>query len=93
MEIYDANGNFLARGANGYFYDPVYFNINEELGYTLTPGTTYKYKFFAVVNGQTYWSGEGSFTTQGKFYLISTKGWYLSQVLLEVGSLLHLRQC
>ena len=69
MELYDANGNFLARGANGFFNDPVYFNINDELGYTLTPGTTYKYKFFAVVNGQTYWSGEGSFTTPGRFHL------------------------
>lgn len=65
MYLYDANGNFLAKGANGCYYHRVYFKINEELGYTLTKGTTYKYKFYAIVNGQTYWSKEYSFKTDG----------------------------
>lgn len=65
MYLYDANGKFLAKGANGCYYQRVYFKINEELGYTLTPGTTYKYKFYAIVNGKTYWSKEYSFKTGG----------------------------
>ena len=64
--LYDTNGNLLANCANGYYTSPVCFWINSELGYTLTPGTTYKYRFYAVVNGQTYWSNESSFTTSGK---------------------------
>ena len=63
MYLYDEKGNLLAQGRNGLFSNIVYFKINEELNYTLEPGTTYKYKFFAVVNGKTYWSSEQSFTT------------------------------
>ena len=40
-----------------------YYKINEELGVTLTPGTTYKYKFYAVVGGTTFYSDVKSFTT------------------------------
>ena len=66
MHLYDAAGNYLASGRNSsYTYAQVYFQVNAELGYTLTPGTTYKYKFYAVVNGETYWGSEGSFTTAG----------------------------
>lgn len=65
MYLYDANGNFLAKAANGSYYYRIYFKINEELGYTLTSGTVYKYKFYAIVNGQTYWSNEYSFKTGG----------------------------
>ena len=66
--LYDANGNHIATGSNGQlsqWWDYVYFKINEECGYALTPGTTYKYKFYVVVNGKTYWSPEGSFKTNG----------------------------
>lgn len=64
MNLYDEDGNFLS-GAGGLYYYRVYFKINEELGVTLTPGTTYKYNFYAKVNGETYYSNEGSFTTLG----------------------------
>lgn len=66
MYLYDAGGKQLAKGKNDSYsanVPQVYFKINEECGYTLTPGTTYQYKFYAVVNGQTYWSGMGSFKT------------------------------
>ena len=39
--------------------------LTEELGVTLTPGTTYKYNFYAIVNGKEYWSPVGTFTTEG----------------------------
>lgn len=67
MYPYDANGKHLAEGRNN-FYDPSgisYFKINEECGYTLTPGTTYQYKFYADVGGKRYWSDMGSFATTG----------------------------
>ena len=61
--LYDANGNFLASKNEGSYYYLAYYKINSELGYTLSPGTTYQYKFFAVVNGTTYWSSMQSFKT------------------------------
>lgn len=68
MYLYDANGNVLASAKNPTYTLPqIYFQINAECGYTLTPGTTYKYKFYAVVNGKTYWSNEQSFKTSGIF--------------------------
>lgn len=66
MYLYNANGQQVASGKNGSYDVPqIFFKINEECGYTLTPGTTYKYKFYAVVNGKTYWSDEQSFKTTG----------------------------
>ena len=66
--LYDANGNHVATGSNGHlstWWGYVYFKINEECNYVLTPGTTYKYKFYVVLNGATYWSNEESFKTAG----------------------------
>lgn len=66
MYLYDASGRYVASAKNSsYTYKEVYFKINEECRYTLTPGTTYKYKFYAIVNGKTYWSSEDSFKTSG----------------------------
>lgn len=66
MYLYNANGVQVASAKNS-FYDiaRVYFKINEECHYTLTPGTVYKYKFYAIVNGKIYWGPEGSFRTSG----------------------------
>ena len=67
MYLYDSNGSYLARGSNPTHTNArVYFKINEEMGYTLQPATLYKYKFYAIVNGQTYWSDEHSFITNGR---------------------------
>ncbi len=66
MYLYDVNGNFLASAKNPTYTLPqIYFQINAECGYTLTPGTSYKYKFYAVVNGEYYWSDWGTFKTTG----------------------------
>ena len=65
MILYNSVGEQVAsvsqRSTAGYTH--YYFKINEELHYTLTPGTVYKYRFFAVVNGKTYYSELQSFTT------------------------------
>ncbi len=42
-----------------------WFDINDELNYTLTHATTYKYQFYAQVDGKDYWSVEKTFTTTG----------------------------
>ena len=64
MYLYDSNGSYLASASNPtHTLARVCFQVNAEMGYTLRGGTTYKYKFYAVVNGQTYWSNEYSFTT------------------------------
>lgn len=68
MYLYDANGNQIASASNGSYSSAepkIYFQVNTECDYTLTPGTTYKYKFYAVVDGKTYWSQEYSFKTAG----------------------------
>lgn len=46
-------------------YMGMYYDMNEELNLTLTHTTTYFFQFYAVVNGQEYWSEEGKFTTTG----------------------------
>ena len=46
-------------------YVDMWYDITDELGVTLTPGTTYKYNFYAIVNGKEYWSPVGTFTTEG----------------------------
>lgn len=48
-----------------YNYVDMWYDITDELGVTLTPGTTYKYNFYAIVNGKEYWSPVGTFTTEG----------------------------
>ena len=65
MVLYDSVSERLASAYGGWTpgYSRYYFKINEELHYTLTPGTTYKYRFYAVVNGQTYYSEMKSFAT------------------------------
>jgi len=42
-----------------------WYDINKEVGVTLSPGTTYKYRFFAVVDGITFEGDTYSFTTKG----------------------------
>ena len=41
---------------------PFYYGTSK-YGRTLTPGTTYYYRAYAVVNGETYWGETASFTT------------------------------
>jgi len=67
MLLYDKNNREIARGSErpNTSHQYYYYKINEELHYTLSPGTTYKYRFFTVVDGKTYCSDYQSFTTQG----------------------------
>lgn len=68
--LYDATGNLIkdykenisnVSSTNTNFH--AWYDINSELGLTLTAGTTYKYRFYTVVDGTTYYGETYSFTT------------------------------
>ncbi|MBR1741623.1 MAG: CHAP domain-containing protein [Lachnospiraceae bacterium] len=65
--LYDSSGRQLA--SKGEKPVPVgnkinaWYDVNLELKCQLAPGTTYQYKFYAVVNGLTYYSTTWSFRT------------------------------
>lgn len=71
IKLYDSSGNLLKEckesisNLSSYSVVNLYYNVNTELKYTLKAGTTYKYQFFAVVNGKTYYSDMETFTTTG----------------------------
>lgn len=70
--IYDENGKQLKNyyeaitnvsASNTSFHS--WFNTYTDMGLVLDPGTTYKYKFYVIVNGETYEGSTYSFTTTG----------------------------
>jgi len=90
MYLYDANGKLLKTHKEKISQTSItpsrtkpyhsWYDINSEVGYTLTPGTTYKYQFFGIFNGVEVKGGTYSFKTTGtapaqtftaKFYLNS----------------------
>lgn len=46
-------------------YSPNMWYSTEKYGRTLTPGTTYYYRAYAIVNGKTYYGDTATFTTTG----------------------------
>lgn len=70
--LYDSSANLLKNHNEAVSNVPnsmtsfhAWYDIQSELGLTLTPGTTYLYKFYTVVDGVTYEQGQYSFTTTG----------------------------
>lgn len=71
--LYDASGKQIKRyienisnvGVNTTKYHS-WYDINSEVGVTLTPGTTYQYRFFGIFNGQEKMGPLNSFTTTGQ---------------------------
>ena len=65
--LYDADGNQIKRHTESCsrqesrFY--IWYDIADELGLTLSGGTTYYYQIFAVYDGYEYLTETGSFTT------------------------------
>lgn len=60
---------------NGNSFD-IWYNVEQELGYRLSAGTTYYYKFFCTYGGKEYCSEVGSFTTTGVNVRFLTNGPY-----------------
>lgn len=70
--LYDNAGNQIGSKSETYLASanrmkqaPVWYDINEELGVTLTKATDYQYKFYANVGGQRVESAVARFTTAG----------------------------
>lgn len=74
--LMDSNGNVLKNhvedvskivGKNTTLFHS-WYDINTEVGYTLKKGTTYKYRFFTVVDGTRFEGETRSFKTNGEAY-------------------------
>lgn len=71
IKLYDVSGNLLKEckesisNLSSYSVVNLYYDVNDELKYTLKKGTTYKYQLWAVINGTTYYSPIETFTTKG----------------------------
>lgn len=66
--LYDINSNELGAARSTTTSDSRYFfNIHEDLGLHLDPGTDYLYKFYAIVGGKAFYSDMQSFTTAGAY--------------------------
>ncbi len=69
ITLWDSKGNVVATRDDSVNWTGTYlnvgYNITEEIGVTLTPGTAYKYQLRAVFNGKTY-TKEGTVTTTGQ---------------------------
>ena len=71
--LYDANGNLIKRHIENISNVPAtqtkyhsWYDIQKELGITLTPGTTYKYRIFGIFDGEEVVADAlSSFTTLG----------------------------
>ena len=55
-----------------------WYEFNSEVGVTLTPGTTYLYRFHVTVDGADYYSDLYSFTTQGQVRPSAPEGVYVT---------------
>ena len=70
--FYDKDDNLLIEHtepvnlSNVYTWSYIYYNCHDELGLTLTPGTTYKYKIGCKILGKYYFDEVRSFTTLGE---------------------------
>lgn len=72
LQLYDENGELIkdhketitnVSASNTGFH--TWYDINKELGITLNAGTDYKYRFYTIVDGKTYYGDPYSFTTAG----------------------------
>ena len=67
--LYNSSGTLLKSYSESVNYTTAYVNyncnINNDMKYTLTKGTTYKFVLYAVVNGKEYKDITRTFTTKG----------------------------
>lgn len=66
--IKDSAGNIVGHKDEEAIYDrsdiKIWYNVQEELGITLKPGTTYTYTIYCIFDGKTYTSDPVIFTTR-----------------------------
>lgn len=97
VELGTSQDNLKKAGSDKVSYTYSSFNMwydQSELNVTLSPGTTYYYRMYAVSGGNTYYSSIKSFTTSGSSGSSSktsvatvSAGNYHTMVILEDGSL------
>ena len=93
--LYDYSGKQLNSfnenvSFGNYSYFTLWYDVNGELGYTLAEGTTYKYKFMAVIDGQTYYSPIYTFQTGGTHSHVYNSGTVITEATCtEAGSKSH----
>lgn len=67
--IWDSNNRLLYQGSEtttvNYTYMNIFYNIQSELGITLSPGQNYTYQMFADFGGKRYWGNKKTFKTTG----------------------------
>lgn len=72
--IKDMNGNVIGHKEERAEYDrsdmKIWYNVQEELGVALTPGTTYTYTIYCVFDGETFYTTPAAFTTMSADYSI-----------------------
>lgn len=73
--LYNASGTLLKSYSENVNYTTAYVNyncnINSDMKYTLSKGTTYKFVLYAVVNGKEYKDITRTFTTKGTAVSVS----------------------
>ena len=69
ITVWDEKGNVIAskneKTAVNNTYMNIWYDMNSELGKTLTPGTRYYYQIYADFGGKRYYCGKTSFQTTG----------------------------
>lgn len=67
VNIWNAAGNLIHQSTEGtgvnYNYMQISYNLQSELGVTLSPGQSYTYQMFADFGGQRYYGNKKTFTT------------------------------
>ena len=67
VSIWDASGNLIHQSSEGtsinYNYMQINYNLQSELGVTLSPGQSYTYQMFADFGGKHYYGNKKTFTT------------------------------
>ena len=67
VSIWNASGNLIHQSTEGtsinYNYMQISYNLQSELGVTLSPGQTYTYQMFADFGGNRYYGNKKTFTT------------------------------
>ncbi len=70
VSIWDDTGNLIHQSSEGtsvnYNYMQISYNLQSELGVTLSPGRNYTYQMFADFGGQRYYGNKKTFKTIGQ---------------------------
>ncbi len=63
IDIFNSSGSYLGGKSEtpnrmGHTYVNMWYDLNSELGFSITPGTVYQYSFWVIINGKKYSSNK-----------------------------------